>query len=131
MFIPTSKGTTAMLLVLALIGGAMGVEQGHAGHEEIEKSDLDLPNQEQFESESTELPEFAADGYSRLISNMMHGMVAWVMWAYSHGHALGQMLQWLPETVVVLSMRAVSFGSLLGLAGWKLLRATQQARGTR
>lgn len=130
-FIPTSKGGLALFLVLGLMMGAAGVEQGHAGNEQITASELELPDAEAMSIDSTVLPAVVEDGYTRLVMNMLNGMVAYLMWIYSHGHALGQSLQWMPRVIITAGMRVAFSVGLIGFFVIQLRNAKNTAREAR
>lgn len=131
MFVPTSKGSLALVLVIGLMMGVMGVAQGHAGNAEIDKSDLDLPDRDELTNDETALPDVGSDAYSRFVENMLHGMTAYGMWMYSTGHAIGESVQWLPRLLVVGGAQALTFTSIVGMLGWQIMRARRHARDTR
>lgn len=130
LYVP-GKRSLALMLVIGVMTGMAGVQAGHAGVEQMEKSDFDLPDLQEQSSDSRVLPEVVEDAYLRGVSGMLDGMLGYAMWTYSQGYALGELVQFLPGIVVTAVGKVVLFGSIVGLFAYEILRIKRLARGGR
>jgi hypothetical protein len=131
LFIPGSKRGIALLVVIGMMTGMTGVQQGHADAEKVTVSDLDLPNLEETGGDSVLLPEPAEDAYLRFADNALHGMADYAMWMYAQGYGFGQLIQFVPAVIVVWTTKLAAFASIFALFAAQLLHIQRLRRGER